>query len=146
MGTRRRGREAAFQLLYQMDVSKVSWEEAAEAFWSQMSIPKISRDFAKMLIDGVLEHLEGIDVIIAKNSHHWKMHRMNVVDKSILRLGVFELLFCLDIPTKVIINEAIEIGKKYGTNDSGSFINGILDKISKHVREKKEGKDAILNP
>lgn len=134
MGVRRKGREAAFQLVYQLDLSGIPYQDAAGEFWAQMGVPKEARDFALNLVSGTIENMKDIDEMISRHSHHWKIHRMNSVDKSILRIGVFELMLCKDTPTKVIINEAIEIGKKYGTSESGAFINGILDKISKEVR------------
>ena len=134
MGIRRKGREAAFQLLCQLDLAGMPVEGALSEFWSQMGIPHQARDFAKDLVIGAMDNREKIDELISSHSHHWKIHRMNSVDKTILRLGVYELVYCLGTPTKVIINEAIEIGKKFGTGESGSFINGILDKISKEVR------------
>lgn len=138
MGIRRQGREAAFQLIYQLDLSGESYESAVDEFWIQTCTPRQAREFTESLTKGVLANLDRIDGLLAEHSHHWKMHRMNTVDRSILRLGVYELIFCGDTPTKVIINEAIEIGKKYGTTESGSFINGILDKISKEVRQEDE--------
>lgn len=134
MSTRRQGREAAFQLIYQMDLSGAYCTEAVEEFFNQMGIPHKVRAFATELVSGTMSSLEEIDNYISVNSHHWKLHRMNSVDKNILRLGIHEILSCRDTPTRVIINEAIEIGKKYGTSESGSFINGILDKVAKEVR------------
>lgn len=135
MGLRRKGREAAFQLIYQIDLGGMSFEDASREFWDQLGVPKDARDFAVSLIKGVVDNLPKIDELISEYSHNWKLHRMNTVDKNILRIGVYELIFCADTPTKVVINEAIEIGKKFGTQDTGSFINGILDKIAKSVRE-----------
>jgi len=138
MGIRRQGREAAFQLVYQLDLSGESYESSAEEFWLQTATPCQAREFTTSLVKGVFANMDRIDALLSEHSHNWKMHRMNAVDRSILRLGVYELIFCNETPTKVIINEAIEIGKKYGTAESGSFINGILDKISKEVRQKDE--------
>lgn len=134
MGIRRKSRESAFQLLYQLDLAGMTVESALDTFWFQMGIPHQAREFAKNLILGVTQSKDKIDNLISAHSHHWKIHRMNSVDKAVLRIGVYELMNCPDTPTKVIINEAIEIGKKFGTGESGSFINGILDKISKEVR------------
>ena len=134
MGIRRRSREAAFQFLYQVDMADNEHTKAMSDFWDQMGVPHQSRDFTSSIVDGTLENLEKIDSMISKHSHHWKINRMNSVDKNVLRIGIYELLFCQDTPVKVIINEAIEIGKKFGTEESGSFINGLLDKISKEVR------------
>jgi N utilization substance protein B len=140
MGIRRKSREAAFQLLYQLDLADMTADQSVEEFWSQMGIPHQARQFTQQLVSGSMENRDKIDDLISSNSHHWKIHRMNSVDKCVLRLGVYELMFCPETPTKVIINEAIEIGKKFGTGESGSFINGILDKISKEVRSDEKEK------
>jgi len=134
MGIRRRGREAAFQMIFEIDLSGLSYGEAVDPFFDQTGTPHKARDFMHALVNGTREHLEEIDELISSHSHHWKIYRMNSVDKNVLRLSVYELLHCKETPTKVIINEAIEIGKKYGTGESGSFINGILDRIAKEVR------------
>jgi N utilization substance protein B len=134
MGIRRRGREAAFQIMYGLEFSGLKPEEAIPIFFEQMGIPHPSREFVIRLVNGITENLETIDAILARHSHNWKIHRMNSVDKNILRVGIYELMFCPDIPTKVAINEAIELGKKYGTSESGAFINGIMDTVAKEVR------------
>lgn len=138
MGIRRQGREAAFQFIYQLDMSGASYREALDEFMSQMAIPHNVREFAVEIVEGVMGNLTKIDDLLAGHSHHWKIHRMNSVDKNVLRVGVYELQFCSDTPVKVIINEAIEIGKKFGTAETGSFINGILDKIAKEIRKDEE--------
>lgn len=91
-------------------------------------------DFADLLVRGVSEHKDAIDRLISESSTNWKVGRMAVVDRNILRMGVFELQHLADVPPRVTLNEAIEIGKKYGTADTGAFVNGILDKIAGMVR------------
>ena len=91
-------------------------------------------DFSARIIRGVEEHRGDLDRIIEKYSSHWKIDRMAHVDRNILRIAVYELLYCDDIPPKVAINEAIDIGKKFGSEDSGAFINGVLDKIKAEER------------
>jgi len=81
------------------------------------------------LVEGVINHLDEIDTLIHSSSKNWKISRMPVVDRNIMRIAVYELLYCPDIPAKVSINEAVDIGKKYGTRDSGAFVNGVLDRI-----------------
>ena len=88
------------------------------------------------LVLGVLEHRQEIDRLIEKYSENWRLDRMDVIDRSILRMAVFELLYCDEIPPKVTLNEAIELGKRYGSEDSGSFINGILDRIQNEAVQK----------
>ena len=88
------------------------------------------------LVLGVLEHCQEIDRLIEKYSENWRLVRMNIVDRTILRMAIFELLYCEEIPPKVTLNEAIELGKRYGSEDSGSFINGILDRIQNEAVRK----------
>lgn len=134
MGVRRQGREAAFQLIYQLDATHQSIDDTVDSFFLQMGVPHDVREFALQLVKGTREHLDEIDQLISTYSEHWKLSRMNSVDKNVLRLGVYELLYCPETPTKVIINEAIEVGKKFGADESGAFINGLLDKISNEIR------------
>jgi len=86
-------------------------------------------EFFERIVFGVIEHCQDIDRLIAQYSENWRLDRMNLVDRNILRMATFELLYCEDIPPKVTMNEAIDLGKRYGSEDSGSFINGILDRI-----------------
>jgi len=131
LGARRRARELAVQILYQMEVNPLDPPEAQESFWQNVSASGQVKEFAFRIVEGVHEHREEIDRLIRKYSEHWRLERIDRVDKNILRMGVFELLYCDDIPVKVALNEAIDIGKKFGTEESGAFINGILDRISK---------------
>lgn len=131
MGARRRARELAVQFLYQMEVNPLEPHEALESFCQSVSASRQVKEFATRIVAGVQQYREEIDRIIGKYSEHWRLERIDRVDKNILRMGVFELLYCDDIPFKVALNEAIDIGKQFGTEESGAFINGILDKISK---------------
>jgi len=138
LGVRRRAREIALQVLYQREFSRVEAEEALNLFWNNFEALKGAMDFSERIIRGVEQHREILDRIIAKYSSHWKIDRMAHVDRNILRIAVYELLYCDDIPPKVAINEAIDIGKKYGSEDSGAFINGVLDKVKSEERRKAE--------
>ena len=131
MGARRRARELAVQFLYQMEANPLEPHEALESFHQSVSASRQVKEFAARIVEGVQHHREEIDRLIGKYSAHWRLERIDRVDKNILRMGVFELLYCDDIPVKVALNEAIELGKQFGTEESGAFINGILDKISK---------------
>ena len=131
MGTRRRGREITLQLLYKIDITGLKPETALSTYKSNFSVKEKAWSFANNLIIGICSHLEDIDSLIERQSEHWKMGRMSLTDKNILRMAVYELIYESDIPSKVTMNEAIELGKKYGSEDSGAFINGILDKIHK---------------
>jgi N utilization substance protein B len=124
---RRRGREIALQVLYQREFNQA--DQDLHLFWSNFDALKGAMDFSERIIRGVEEHRGDLDRIIEKYSSHWKIDRMTHVDRNILRIAVYELLYCDDIPPKVAINEAIDIGKKFGSEDSGAFINGVLDKI-----------------
>jgi len=134
MGNRRKGREAALQILYQVDLSRITPREAMQLYWRQHpSIPEV-QEFADQLVEGVVRNRPEIDKVIEVHSTHWKLGRMACVDRNVLRIAAYELLYCHDIPKSVSLNEAIELGKKFGTEDSGAFINGVLDNIAKEVK------------
>lgn len=139
MGQRRRSREVALQVLYQVDVLKIDVEEAVRLFWDNFEAPEEVREFSSMLIEGAWNNREEIDRLIGSCSENWTLERMAKVDKNILRIAVYEFLYCSDIPSKVILNEAIDLGKDYGSENSGPFINGILDAL--HARLRKENAD-----
>lgn len=113
-------------------------EEALDLFRNNFEVLKGAMDFSERLVKGVEQHREDLDRIIERYASHWKVDRMTHVDRTILRIATYELLYCYDIPPKVAINEAIDIGKKYGSEDSGAFINGVLDKVKSEVRRKAE--------
>jgi len=137
MGPRHRGREIALQILYQVDITHNSPEKAIEIFRENFKAKKESWNFARELVLGINNHTKELDAIIENRSEHWKLGRMTITDRNILRLAVYELHYRDDIPSKVTLNEAIELGKRYGTEESGAFINGILDNIYK-TREPAE--------
>ncbi|MBZ4681811.1 transcription antitermination factor NusB [Thermodesulfobacterium sp.] len=129
---RRKGREIALQILYQKELSNVSIDEVITLYKKFLNInsPEALK-FGEELVRGIYENLEFIDSIIRKYTPSWPLERINVTDKNILRIAVYEMFFRPDIPEVVSINEAIEIAKIYGTDDSPSFINGVLDSIYK---------------
>jgi N utilization substance protein B len=129
MGNRRKSRELAMQALFYMDTQDRITEESLDHYCSNFEPPANARHFFLELVKGVIVSKSRLDAVIERFSSNWKIHRMSGVDRNVLRLAVFEILFREDIPTKVSINEAIDIGKKYGTEESGAFINGILDGI-----------------
>lgn len=136
MGSRRRSRELALQALYDMDMSSDSSEIRLESFCENFNPSKKVVPFFKVLVEGVRVNRVEIDSLIEKHSKNWKVSRMSLVDRNVMRIAVFEMLNCSDVPVKVSINEAIDIGKKFGTEESGSFINGILDSIHKDLKDK----------
>ncbi|HUB67421.1 MAG TPA: transcription antitermination factor NusB [Candidatus Methylacidiphilales bacterium] len=134
MGARRDGREAAIQFLYQIDIHRPgNMDEALNAFWKQNEEPQNVRDFADNLLRGALEKLPEIDAKIRALADNWDFERLAVVDRNILRLAVYEMLFRPEIPPVVSINEAIEIAKKFSTAESGKFVNGLLDRVKKEL-------------
>lgn len=137
MGTRRISREHALQALFYMDMHRDPVEDPIGLFCTCFSQEKPTEPFFHRLVNGVQENREEIDVVIERFSSNWKLTRMSCVDRNVLRIAVFELLFCADIPPKVSINEAIDVGKRFGTEESGAFINGILDSIRLAIQEKK---------
>lgn len=166
MHDRRKAREVALQVLYELDVVKTDVAEAVSLFWRHFTAPeevfepfwdyfdnpedarkqkiKIfevsleAKSFSDMLIEGAWLKRHEIDRVISDCSEHWSISRMSKVDRSILRMAVYELLYCDDIPPKVTLNEAIDLGKTYGSENSGSFINGILDAL--YVKLQQTGK------
>jgi transcription antitermination factor NusB len=142
MGRRRRERELAVQVLFHLEFSpgdpRAAFDLICEDFRSQESV----RLFSAQLVQGVCENQDKLDALIVSASKNWRLERMARLDKCILRLAAFEILFMEDIPPKVSIDEAVEIGKKFGGEDSGSFINGVLDNIYNTLLEQGQLKTA----
>ncbi|MBT8372273.1 MAG: transcription antitermination factor NusB [Deltaproteobacteria bacterium] len=138
MGTRRQARELAMQALFYMDMRNKASAEMLERFCGDFNPSKKTRPFFLKLVNGVLEAKGELDALIERFSKNWDINRMSCVDRNVMRIAVFELLYCNDIPPKVSINEAIDVGKKFGTEESGAFINGIMDSIRGELE--KEGK------
>ena len=136
MGKRRSSRELALKFLYQFELNGGDLDEQIKLFLERNSSQEDVANFMKELVVSLIDKMEEIDEIIQKFSDHWVLDRMTVIDRNILRIGTFELLFSFSIPPKVVINEAIDIAKKYGNEDSPEFINGILDKIHKKIGHK----------
>jgi N utilization substance protein B len=142
MGIRRKSRELALQALYQGELAGQAGLLDFEEFCSHFQVNKKAIPYAKNLLDGVQEKREEINQLIIKYAENWRLERMSVIDRNILRLAVFELRYQEDVPTSVAINEAVEISKRYSTDESGSFINGILDAM---VKEKISGAEIRTN-
>ena len=137
MGTRRNAREHVLQALFYMDIHCDPGQDPVGDFCQSFVKNGNAHPFFHRIIDGVRQNRERIDRVIEQFSDNWRLSRMSCVDRNVLRIAVFELLYCEDIPTKVSINEAIDIGKRFGTEESGAFINGILDGIRLAVEAKK---------
>jgi N utilization substance protein B len=131
--SRHRGREVALQMLYQSEVGRSPIDEVCRTFWSAGSAgtapAEAVRAFAESLASGVAAHAVQLDSMIAEAAEHWRIERMNVMDRLILRLGVYEFLHEPETPAKVIINEALELGRTFSADESVRFINGLLDAI-----------------
>jgi N utilization substance protein B len=146
MGKRRDGREAAIQFLYQLDANDTPLGQALSAFWTlragpdgKSETPVKTRTFAEDLIRGVTDHKPAIDEKIKSFARNFELHRIAGVDRNILRLGIYELLHSADVPPVVIINECIEIAKRFGGEESGRFVNGILDSLRKELPRAPRG-------
>jgi len=146
MGNRRKAREASLQYLYEIDLSQKDFSEVFKDFRKELMLPlsgfeespeiqKEVEEFTRQIVEGVCHNVREIDQLIESHSTHWKISRMALVDRNILRMAVFELLYCPDIPPSVTINEAIEVSKRFGTEESSSFVNGVLDHIAKDLKK-----------
>jgi N utilization substance protein B len=138
---RRRAREAALQILYQREVGRVSLDEAVETFWSTQDEPRdpdVGRA-ATALARGTVERLDEIDRLVSETAEHWRIERMAIVDRLVLRLAVFELRFRPDLPPGVVINEALELARRFSSEDAVKFVNGILDAIRKTLNVEAGG-------
>jgi len=134
MRKRTLAREVALKILYANDITSESVSECSRKFWENSETPS-SEEFSDFLVRGVDSNKEAIDKRIVKYAENWRLDRMASIDRNVLRIAVFELLFDKETPPKVVINEAIEMAKKYGDMNSGKFVNGILDKINKTERK-----------
>ena len=127
--SRRKGRSVAVQILYQLEMNAQDIEQALPGFWEQHVHSDDIMAFAERIARGVLQNRESIDALIVDTAKNWSLERIAPIDRNILRTAIYEILYCDDIPYKVTLNEAIELGKKYGCDKSGAFINGVLDSV-----------------
>ena len=133
MGARRRGREAALQILFSIDLAGDPVEQVLRDHFAFLASSGEGREYAQILVRGVSEKAQTIDEMIRKVSEHWRLERMPRVDRNILRLSAYELMFMPDVPRKVTLNEAVELAKRYGGEGSAGFVNGVLDRIASEV-------------
>jgi N utilization substance protein B len=139
--SRRKSRELAVQMLYLVEMTGYNPDEALTFYMNNFSPPDEFRAFAETLVRGTCENRKEIDSLIGKTATNWSLSRITPVDRCILRVAVFEIIHCTDIPYKVTLNEAIELGKKFGTEKSGAFINGVLDNVlAKHPELEKKNR------
>jgi len=138
---RRKAREHALQILFQLDIRKEKPSAAVlRHFWAEYQPDDEVKAFAEEIVKGTHKHLTEINKLIHESAKNWSLDRMAVVDRNVLRMAVYEILYRMDIPTSVTINEAIEVARKFGTDDSGSFVNGILDSVARMTGKLEEGK------
>jgi N utilization substance protein B len=140
VGQRRRAREHALQMLFQIDLTGVGPQDVFRDFWSDHKAPSEIRGFAEELVLGVHGTRRELDRWIVGSAEHWRIERMAVVDRNVLRMAVHEIVHDPETPDAVIIDEAIEVAKKYGSEESGAFINGILDAIRKRKERGELGR------
>jgi transcription antitermination protein NusB len=135
---RRKARELILTILYQMEIKEISYGEIATDFWeNHPEENKEIKAFVDCIIPGIEENLKLIDRQISETALNWKIERMSYIDRNILRMGAYEILFREDIPPAVTINEAVELAKKYGSDSSSKFINGVLHKIKESIKAQR---------
>ncbi len=132
---RRKAREYALQILYALDLNPAATGDFLKVFWEINEAKPEIIEYTSILVKGTLANQEKIDALISSHSSHWKIDRMPATDRNILRIGTYELLEEQTVPRKAVINEAIEIAKKFGTTDSATFINGVLDSIHQELQK-----------
>jgi N utilization substance protein B len=138
MGARHSGREAALQMLFQLEASGAGPDEVLALFWRSFDAdadPE-GRPYAEEVVRGVADKRDDLDKIISAASANWRLERMTRVDRNVLRLGAWELVHRLDVPAAVTLDEAVELAKSFGTEDSGAFVNGVLNRIAETVGRK----------
>jgi transcription antitermination protein NusB len=143
MGARHSGREAALQMLFQMEASGATADEAIELFWRNFGAdadPE-SRQYADQCVRGVFSVREAMDAHIGKASQHWRVERMTRVDRNVLRLGAWELSAQVDVPRAVVLDEAVELAKAFGNDESSAFVNGVLNKVADALGRVDEPRD-----
>jgi N utilization substance protein B len=128
MSLRHKGRQLALQVLFQWDIHHGT-EGWLEEFWTQNRVHREARSFADQVIAGVIEQVDGLDALIGRYAEHWTVSRMAHIDRTVLRMAVYELLYLPGIPARVTLNEAITLAKLFGDDQSGAFVNGILDRV-----------------
>ncbi|EMS71932.1 transcription antitermination factor NusB [Ruminiclostridium cellobioparum] len=134
---RRASREAAMKLLYQLEIQKSDRSEQIETALHDENLTDSDRKYIRGIIDGVSERVALLDRVIEKYAMGWKINRLSKVDLSILRIGIYEILYREDIPFSVSVNEAVELAKKYSNEDAGAFVNGLLAKVTKNDAEEE---------
>lgn len=137
MGKRRKARESTLQILFQLEFDNTKPEKVLDSFWKNKRATKEIKEHSRWLVDQITSHRENIDQLIQSVSKNWRISRMAIVDRNILRMAVCELLYEKNLAPAIVINEAIEIAKKFSSEEGATFINGILDAVRKEIQELK---------
>jgi N utilization substance protein B len=145
MGQRRKARESAIQILYQLEFDPVDAATAVDSFWKKKKGAAETKAYSRWLVEGIRTHRDEVDAAIQSISEHWRIPRMAIVDRNILRLAAFELLQAGHIAPAIVINEAIEIAKKYSGPEAATFVNGILDALRKKIQAKAAPEREVKN-
>jgi N utilization substance protein B len=136
---RRKSRELALQTLYACEVGKTAeYGVVLEGIMAEQGNESGAQEYAMLLAEKTLSSIKEIDALLGQHAANWDLKRMTAIDRNILRMAVAELRFCTDVPFKVVIDEAVELAKQYGTDDSGKFVNGVIDSIHKEMLQKKD--------
>lgn len=138
MGRRRKAREHTLRILFQLEFENEKLEEAVSQYWENRKTPEEIKEYSTWLVKGIAAHQEKIDRIIQSVSEHWRISRMALIDRNILRMAVFELLYEENLAPAIVINEAIEIARRYSGDEAVTFVNGILDAIRKNMDKEKK--------
>jgi len=141
MGSRRKARECALQILFELEFSPDQLEEILKDYWAAQPVKAEVKEYATWMVEGLRQHRAEIDRTIEQASEHWRLDRMAMVDRNILRMAVFELLFEKTLPPPIIIDEAIEVARKFSGDEAAVFVNGILDGIYKSLEKDRSGQE-----
>lgn len=133
MATRRQAREWVVQVLFGLDLNPVELDTVFRCFWLEHKADRKAREFMEKTVRGVVEHREEIDRRLKQHAENWDIHRMGIIERNVMRMALYELLQCPDIPAAVSINEAVDIAKYFSNSESGRFVNGILDRARKEL-------------
>ncbi len=145
MGSRRKGRELALQALYQLEITSETSEEALSPLWESVDAAEPAKDFARDLVRGVMDRREEIDRRIEAASEHWRLERLSRVDLTVIRIAVHELTASPPLPVEIAVNEAVELARRFGTEESAAFVNGLLDEVAERLELKRATKVAPSN-
>jgi N utilization substance protein B len=137
MGVRRKGRELALQVLYQLEITEEQSARALQDFWESFESGPPAREFARSLVDGVIERRAEIDALIAAASENWRVERLSRIDLNVLRIAVYEMTTSPPLPIEIAVDEAVEIARKFGTRESAAFVNGVLDQVALRLELKR---------